>query len=46
MNHQEEAIAAAQQAAVDNPQIQPSWVRIDPEFAFIQGDPRYQALIC
>lgn len=25
--------------------IQPGWVRIDPEFAFIQDDPRFQALL-
>ncbi|MBE0695358.1 MAG: tetratricopeptide repeat protein, partial [Anaerolineaceae bacterium] len=26
-------------------QVHPSWVRIDPEFAFIQHEPRFQALI-
>lgn len=25
--------------------VQPGWVRIDPEFAFMQDDPRFQALI-
>ncbi len=25
-------------------QVQPGWVRIDPEFAFIQAEPRFQAL--
>jgi hypothetical protein len=26
-------------------QVQSGWVRIDPEFAFIQDQPRFQALI-
>jgi len=26
-------------------QVHPSWIRIDPEFAFIQSEPRFQALI-
>jgi Tfp pilus assembly protein PilF len=26
-------------------QVQPGWIRIDPEFAFIQDEPRFQALI-
>ena len=26
-------------------QVQPGWVRIDPEFAFINDDPRFKALI-
>jgi len=26
-------------------QVQPGWVRIDPEFAFIQQEPRFQALL-
>ena len=26
-------------------QVQPGWVRIDPEFAFIQDEPRFQALL-
>jgi len=25
--------------------VQPGWVRIDPEFAFINDDPRFKALI-
>lgn len=26
-------------------QVQPGWIRIDPEFAFMNDDPRFQALI-
>jgi tetratricopeptide (TPR) repeat protein len=26
-------------------QVEPGWIRIDPEFAFIQAEPRFQALI-
>jgi len=33
------------QVALEKGIIQPGWVRIDPEFAFIQDDPRFQALI-
>ena len=31
--------------ALDKGLVQPGWVRIDPEFAFIQDDPRFQAMI-
>lgn len=31
--------------ALEKRLIQPGWVRIDPEFAFIQDDPLFQALI-
>lgn len=31
--------------ALDKGLVQPGWVRIDPEFAFIQDDPRFQTLI-
>lgn len=31
--------------ALDKDLVQLGWVRIDPEFAFIQDDPRFQALI-
>ncbi len=27
-------------------QLTPGWIRIDPEFVFIQDEPRFQALIC
>lgn len=33
------------QGALAKGLVQPGWVRIDPEFAFIQDDPRFQALI-
>lgn len=32
-------------AALDKRLVQPGWVRIDPEFAFIQDDPRFPTLI-
>ncbi len=31
--------------ALDKGLVQPGWVRIDPEFAFIQDEPRFQALL-
>lgn len=31
--------------ALDKGLVQPGWVRIDPEFAFVQDDPRFQALL-
>lgn len=31
--------------ALDKGLVQPGWVRIDPEFAFIQDDPRFQAVL-
>src|SRR5687767_2159917 len=31
--------------ALTNGQVQPGWVRIDPEFAFMTDDPRFKALI-
>ena len=31
--------------ALDKGLVQPGWVRIDPEFAFVQNDPRFQALL-
>ena len=33
------------EVALTKGQVQPGWVRIDPEFAFINDDPRFKALI-
>ncbi|MGZ9164336.1 MAG: tetratricopeptide repeat protein [Anaerolineales bacterium] len=33
------------EVALTRGQVQPGWVRIDPEFAFINHDPRFKALI-
>jgi hypothetical protein len=33
------------EVALKTGQVQAGWVRIDPEFAFIQDDPRFRALI-
>jgi tetratricopeptide (TPR) repeat protein len=40
----DEAIALLQ-VALTSGQVQPGWARIDPEFAFIQDDPRFKVLI-
>ena len=45
MNGDVERALALLQVALDKGLVQPGWVRIDPEFAFIQGDARFQALI-
>jgi Tfp pilus assembly protein PilF len=33
------------EAGVAKGQVLPGWIRIDPEFAFMQDEPRFQALI-
>jgi superkiller protein 3 len=40
----EEALALLE-VALAKGQLQPGWARIDPEFAFINDDPRFKALI-
>ncbi len=41
----EKALDLLETACVKD-QISPGWLRIDPEFVFIQDDPRFQALAC
>lgn len=45
MNGEVDRALALLQVALEKGLVQPGWVRIDPEFAFIQDDPRFQALI-
>ena len=33
------------EVALTKGQVQPGWARIDPEFAFMNDDPRFKALI-
>ena len=40
-----EAAIALLEVALTRGQVQPGWARIDPEFAFLQDDPRFRALI-
>ena len=45
MNGEVERALGLLKVALDKGLVQPGWVRIDPEFAFIQDDARFQALI-
>jgi superkiller protein 3 len=40
-----ERALALLKVALEKGLVQPGWVRIDPEFAFIQDEPRFQALL-
>jgi hypothetical protein len=40
----EQALACLEKGLAKNPS-QTGWIRIDPEFTFIQDEPRFQALI-
>lgn len=40
-----DAAIALLEVALTKGQVQPGWARIDPEFVFLQDDPRFKALI-